>query len=208
MAWAPDYCSAADLKAWLRITDAADDDTLATVITAASRAVDGYCGRQFGNVSTAVPRYYRWDGMEIDCRPALVIDDLQITTDLAVSLDNDGDGDADTTLTNAVDFDLWPANATADGGPWTAIVLRPATVGRFNRYHRGVLVAARWGWVAVPPEVKQATMFQASRWFARRNAPFGVAGSPELGSELRLLERLDADLATVLRRLRRVWAAI
>jgi len=50
----------------------------------------------------------------------------------------------------------------------------------------------------VPTTVKQATLLQASRVFARREAPFGVAGSPDMGSELRLLEKVDPDVAVML----------
>ena len=50
----------------------------------------------------------------------------------------------------------------------------------------------------VPASVKLATEMQASRWAKRRDAPFGVAGSPELGSELRLLPKLDPDVEVLL----------
>jgi hypothetical protein len=35
---------------------------------------------------------------------------------------------------------------------------------------------------------------QASRLLSRRDAPFGIAGSPEMGSEMRLLAKLDPDV--------------
>lgn len=50
----------------------------------------------------------------------------------------------------------------------------------------------------VPKPVSIATKLQASRWYKRRDAPFGVAGSPELGSELRLLPKLDPDVEVLL----------
>jgi hypothetical protein len=50
----------------------------------------------------------------------------------------------------------------------------------------------------VPPTIKLATQLQASRWLKRRDAPFGIAGSPELGSELRLLAKLDPDVEVLL----------
>lgn len=50
----------------------------------------------------------------------------------------------------------------------------------------------------VPSMVKLATQLQASRWAKRRDAPFGIAGSPEMGSELRLLARLDPDVEILL----------
>jgi hypothetical protein len=62
-----------------------------------------------------------------------------------------------------------------------------------------VKVTALWGWTAVPVAVKQATLLQASRFFSRRHSPYGVAGSPELGSEIRLLARVDPDVGVSLR---------
>jgi hypothetical protein len=68
-------------------------------------------------------------------------------------------------------------------------------------------VSGRFGWAAVPLAIKLATMIQASRLFARRHAPFGVAGNPEVG-QLRLLERLDVDLVTSVAPYRRMWGAV
>jgi hypothetical protein len=41
-------------------------------------------------------------------------------------------------------------------------------------------------------------MLQASRFYARRDSPYGVAGSPDLGSEVRLLSKVDPDVAVSL----------
>lgn len=199
MPWAPDYCTDDDLKAWLRIGDTDDDSLLAYAITAASRIVDAYCGRQFGQITSAVTRYYTWAGSVYDYRDVLLTDDLYTVTDLVVGLDTDGDGDNDQTLTSGTHFDLWPANAALDGQPWKGLLLRQASTHRYNRYARGLAITARWGWAAVPAAVVQATLLLAAELFARRNAPFGVAGSPELGSEMRLLAQVDPDAVNALR---------
>jgi hypothetical protein len=73
---------------------------------------------------------------------------------------------------------------------------------------RHVRVTGLFGWAAIPDAIKLATMIQASRLFARRHAPFGILGSPETGGELRLLERLDADLMTSVRPYVRMWGAV
>lgn len=49
-----------------------------------------------------------------------------------------------------------------------------------------------------PASVKLATMIQGSRWAKRRDSPFGIAGSPEMGNEMRLLARIDPDVAVLL----------
>jgi hypothetical protein len=74
----------------------------------------------------------------------------------------------------------------------------------------GVTISAVWGWDEVPTTVEQATLLQASRFHARRFSPYGVAGSPEAGSEMRLLAKLDPDVELALGRasLVRWWAAV
>lgn len=207
MAWAPDYCTSVELKSWLRKTNTDADDLLAFCISDASRLVDAYCGRQFGSVSPAVTRYYTWDGGRYDYRDLILVDDIHTVTSLAVTVDTDGDGDSDATITNGTDFDLWPANAAAEGEPWKGILLRQASNTRWNRYARSLAVTAQFGWAAVPSAIKAATLMQAARFFGRRVAWYGVAGSPEMGSEVRLLEKLDPDVAVSLHKYKRVWAA-
>jgi len=70
-----------------------------------------------------------------------------------------------------------------------------------------VITANPWGWSAVPVPVKEATYLQASRFHSRRDSPYGIAGSPDQGSELRLLSRVDPDVAVSLSDFVRWWAA-
>lgn len=195
MPWGGDYITAADLKAYLHITDTNDDAQIALAVTAASRAVDRAANRQFGLVAAPELRYYtaRWD--RGCCRYVVDIDDLMTQTGLEVESGGTG----------VTDFSVRPSNAAAMGVPWTQIVFDPnASV---SLYEDGVEVTARWGWASVPTPIKQAVTLQASRLFTRRNAPFGVAGSPELGSELRLLAKLDPDVEVTIGPYKRWWAA-
>lgn len=198
MPWAPDYVQLNELKSFLRIDtgDVVDDAQLAIAITAASRAVDRVTNRQFGQVTAAEARLYtpRFDCSRVGStwpvgKWVVQIDDLMDATGLTVA-----------TSKGAVDlFVKQPVNAAATGKPWTRLVVDPAAavipIGTENE----VTVTAKFGWTAVPVPVKQAALLQASRFFKRRDAPFGVAGSPELGSELRLLARVDPDVAVTLR---------
>jgi hypothetical protein len=220
-----DYCSLAELKAQLRVTDTNDDTALAVVITAVSREIDQFCDTVFGLTGSAVERFYAYKGERIDGRQALRMNDLMTTTGLVVKVDTAGDATFAQTLTLSTDFDLWPWNAAADSKPWTHVVLRPQATAAFSYQYafspfaavpystspfpgRNVSITANWGWSTVPTEVKQACLIQASRIFARRNSPFGVAGSPELGSEVRLLAKLDPDVQLLLRRVTRMWGAV
>jgi hypothetical protein len=203
MAWAPDYATTAELRDFLRITDSDDDTELDLAIAAASRAVDTDTNRQFGVVGSAEERFYtgRWDSHR--CRWVVDIDDLMSTTGFAAET-QDSDGD---TVGSIDDYFLEPRNAAAKGRPWRLLVVKPDSSFKPTGRQDEVAVTALWGWTAVPDTVKQATLLQASRLFARRNSPYGVAGSPDLGSELRLLARVDPDVSVALRSYRRWWGA-
>lgn len=190
MAWKPDYVTLVEAKDYLHIDDTADDVVLALDITAASRAADGSCRRQFGKVDSSVTRLYEaiWDRHQ--CRHVVEIDDLMSATGLTVTVDG--------TATTA--YRLEPVNAPADGMPWTQVVFTGAPFPLPHQHrHYGVSMATdQWGWAAVPGPVKLATLMQMNRYASRRNSPYGIAGSPEQGSELRLLAKLDPDVLSIL----------
>jgi hypothetical protein len=122
------------------------------------------------------------------------VDDFFDASALTVRFDDTGDGSYGTSTTS---FRPQPANAPATGRPYTSLLFHAATIPPRNR--DGVEVTAPWGWTAHPSDVVNANLVQASRYLKRRDSPFGVAGSPETGSELRLLARLDPDVALMLR---------
>lgn len=193
MAWAPDYITTAELKAFLRISDTVDDVQLAVAITAASRAIDDHCGRQFGKVASAEARTYtaRYDyhrGVWV-----VDIDDLDDTTSFALTV-------AGTTETA---YTLEPRNAVLKGMAYTRLVVdSDATTQPAGDYDE-IVPTGKWGWTTVPTGVKQAAYVQASRFFSRRDSPYGIAGSPDQGSEMRLLSRVDPDVGVSLRKYRR-----
>jgi hypothetical protein len=189
MVWAPDYITSAELKSYVRIGDTVDDAEIAVAVTASSRAIDEHCNRQFGKVAAAEERLYtaRWRG-DLN-RWVVDIDDLMTTTDLAVEVAGDA-------LTG---YTLEPRNAAAKGRPWTRLVVDEdsSVVPTGDAYE--VAATAIWGWTAVPTQVKQASYLQSSRFLSRRDSPYGIAGSPDAGSEMRLLARVDPDVAVSLR---------
>lgn len=213
MAWAPAYASTSELASLVRIGDTADDAQLALAIETASRAIDLAAGRQFGLVAAVEDRFFtaRWDrGIS---RWVVPIDDLMTSVGLVVKVDSLGYG----TYADTITSDLYrprPLNAAGKGRPWTELVLYPAsavhlTSGALPSGTDGaVQVTARWGWSSVPTAIKHATLLQASRLVARRDSPYGVAGSPEAGSQLRLLARLDPDVATSVAPYRRWWGGV
>jgi hypothetical protein len=189
MAWRPDYVTSAELKTELGITDGVDNTWCVSVVTAASRAVDSHCRRQFGLAAAPEVRYYPITYRSERDRWVVAIDDLMTVTGLAVAA-----SDA-SLLTGHV---LEPRNAAADGRPWTRLALAEGGSYVWPTSPEEVAVTAQWGWSAVPSTVKTATMLQAMRFYARRDSPYGVAGSPDLGSEIRLLSKLDPDVGVML----------
>ena len=191
MAWAPDYAGLDDLAAYLRVPagDVADDPQMQVALTSASRQVDNETRRQFGQLDAAALRRYDAVWRADRGRWVVPVDDLMSTTDLAV-----------TTTDGAVDlYELEPVNAAADGRPWTRLVVDPDATNPPTATGPQVDVVAVWGWSGFPAPVVQATLLQASRLLSRRDSPFGIAGSPEGGDVLRLLARVDADVAVLLR---------
>lgn len=207
MALYPDYITEAQFRSYVNsgniLSGTAGTAEIAFAISAASRAIDSYTGRQFGLAGSAVARYYSAFGQGND--EVIVIDDLMTTTGLEVSINSEPGGSYDTLLTLNTDYYFEPLNALADNKPYTRIMTRDAS---FPLWTAGVEVVAKWGWSEVPALVEQACLIQASRFYNRRNSPYGIAGSLEQGSELRLLSRLDPDVQLLLQPLVRPWGVL
>ena len=193
MSWAPDYTTLTKLENYMRIFDVVDDSELSVAITAASSAINEHCNRQFGLLAAAEKwSYTAWPDMERG-QWVVDIDDLMspAVTGLIVEVPTVG-------ITTA--FTKEPINAAGKGRPWTRLVFNQdsaVTPVATNNY--AVDVTVRFGWTTVPVAVEQAALLQASRFASRRNSPYGIAGSPDQGSELRLLSRVDADVGVSLR---------
>lgn len=205
MAWAPDYVTTTELASFIRIPDTADDAVLARSISAASRAVDRTCNRQFGQTAAVEERYYTpvWDRKR--WRWIAEIDDVMTSTGLLVDFDESKDETFSLSIASS-DYVLRPRNAAAKSRPWTELLFSGDVT--LSCYEDGLRVTARYGWTAVPEAVKEATLLQASRLVMRRDAPFGVAGSSDGQGELRLLNKVDPDVEVVLGDYVRWWGAV
>jgi hypothetical protein len=198
VSWEPDYCSSEELLHYVRAngTDIGTEDALeiALSIAGASRAIDLYTNRQFGIDEEPTTRFYRSKLCSTNSR-TVKVDDLMSLVDVLV-VTNDST-ESDITYTAA------PVNNAAKGKPFTYLRLpghRPTVE------FEDVKVTALFGWTEVPAPVKEACLLQSSRFLARREAPFGIAGSPDQGSEMRLLARVDPDVGVSLGKYVRWWA--
>lgn len=195
------YCTLSDLKTSLGIDDIQDDTSLEAAIMAASRMVDDYTGRFFykdGTTGAPVTRYYTaqdWWTTNVD--------DIIYISEIAT---DDNFDQLYTTVWATSDYMVEPVNNPRRGWPWTRLLAIGAYIFPFN-LPQSVRVKGVWGWTAVPNEVQMATKIQAARLFVRRQSPFGIAGSPDIGT-VRLGSRLDPDVEVLLRPFRKVsWMA-
>jgi hypothetical protein len=204
------YASLAMLRAYVRDSGTADGDLELLALEAAARAIDRECGRTFHAMTTATARVFTAGlstgpvGWPFYGRQyAVDVDDFSTVTGLVVKFDTTGNGGYNTTVTA---FRPQPANALAAGLPYTSLLFDLGTLPPFNA--DGVQVTAAWGWVATPPGVVNANLVQAARFLKRRDSPYGVAGSPDLGNEMRLLARLDPDVVMLLRPYKLDWGSM
>jgi hypothetical protein len=170
---------------------AADSDNLELALDAASRWIDEKLDMQF--VGTAGTRYYTADWHDL-----LYIDDLVSLTTLKT--DDDADGVYETTWA-ATDYTLEPRNAAAKNRPYRQIRIKENGDYSFpTSVENGVEVAGSFGYAAtVPAPIKQATLLLAHRLWMRKDAIFGVAGTPGLGvTVVQATITADADVMALL----------
>ena len=201
------YATLSELKGFVGIptADTADDTTLQLALDSSSAQVDQFCDRTFTADSSPTVRLY-----QVQTTARLDVDPISATTGLVVKTDDNADGTFETTWVLDTDFRLEPLNAAAYGEPWTRLVALGTRWFPKITYRPGVQVTAKFGWPGgtAPAPVKHATLIQASRLWKRKDAPFGVAGSVEFGSEMRLLAKLDPDVESLLKPYRRNWWAV
>lgn len=174
------------------------DPIIESVVNAASRAIDKYCGRRF--YSAVETRYFEaHNTWELD------VDDLLAVTSL--KSDDNGDGVYENTWTVSTDYLLWPYNAAADGLPYTVIEAGNSPNHYFPvNIRKGIEIAGTWGFCTTanqPPAVKEACLILAARLYKRKDAPFGISGPNEFGV-MQIIDRFDADVKMLLQPFRRL----
>lgn len=200
------YCDVQDLQDQLDVTTGADDMQLDLAIGAASRAIDTWCGRRFYKDTTASTRYY--SATEPWC---CEVDDFWTSTGLVVATDTADSGTYDTTWTISTHFTLEPVNGIAagrEGWPYTRLVSTHTYSFPPPSMHRNrVSVTAKWGWSAVPEEVKLAAILKAVRLYRRKFSPDGSIGGFEL-PVVKVSAREDPDVVSLLAPFRKIGAYV
>ena len=184
------YCTLAQVKAALRITDNIDDTLLENAVEAASRRIDGECSRRFYADATATARTYAANRSAF-----LFIDDVSTLTGLIVKVDDTISGIYSKTLTSGVDYQTEPTNAIVQGDPVTLLRALDSVFPVGNNGRALIEVTAKWGWPAIPDAIREATVLLAARQFKRLDSPLGVAGFGDLGAIV--VRRIDPDVAAM-----------
>lgn len=194
------YCTLAQAKASLRITDSVDDELIELAIEAASREIDGATERQF--FSSSATRIFRPQD-SYTCQ----IDDLETLTSLKTS--SNADGVFDITWTSS-DYQLEPLNKLTSGipTPYTRIkavgdYLFPIwETNNVNSNDATVQITGTFGWTTTPKAITQATIILASRIFKRNDSPLGTVGMGDLGQIY--VRKIDPDVDALIAPFRKV----
>lgn len=216
------YADLAAFKRYVRIDDTADDVELQAALDTATSAISHLCSRTFEpKLVAAETRYFQpwWDSRM--GRWVLPTDDLVDTTGFTAKT-------WDATASDWIDpiaFDGSPWRPFLNGNPdrcYTELILPNGTrigqislgeqmsmYGGWQSDQNGdyVAVSALWGWPAVPEPIVAATLLQASRWFKRRDAVFGLTSSPDGSENTRLLATVDVDVQVAVRPFVKYWGA-
>lgn len=181
----------ADVERWKKwagdnsayFTDAAGtslDDVIADELDAASRQVDGDCGRVFYLTSAEERTFRTEDDGTID------FVDLCADAIITVKYDADSDDVAETELEDT-DYLLLPLTDNRGRAPDRHQSMKRRRGGsRWPAPGALVTIEGDWGYVETdgspPPDIVQATIIMAGRLFARREAKLGSIAVPGVGT--------------------------
>jgi hypothetical protein len=189
------YTDLASVKLALHLstTDSVDDVVLNALMSTASREVDQYCDRYFGQLgSTLTPQERRY---RVRNQGTVYTDDLVEITDIGI--DYTGYGETFSSLGAGAVIPA-PVNAAefAEPHPYTSLIPKPSTV--MPMEWGWVKVSGIFGWPAVPKAVKDATLLQTIRLFKSRDVPLGLVGGADSLGVLRLPGGLHPDARMLL----------
>jgi len=196
------YVEVTEVTGRVGINDNGDDDTVASAITSACRAIDDYCGQFFYKLTDATPRKFRPSSALFAW-----VDPFHTTTGLEIKTDTAGDGGFATTWATT-DYELerfggsmanmWnaPYDTIHAGYSWVLPMC--------GRRRETLQVTAQWGWDKVPPIVKEAAKILTVDLWKRKDVAFGVqTGTIEFGG-LRVGRDVMAQVESLLASFRRV----
>jgi len=187
------YASVEELKERIDIDSTTDDQILGRVLDAVSRLIEKphYANQRFYTTAADETRYFT--ALTADYCP-IPIGLVSVTT---LAIDNDDDRTYGETWATS-DFEYEPVNASTDNEPYGGIRIHPTGNYTFPLGINQVKVIGKFGWPALPDEIREATLLQATRLFRRKEAPFGVVGSGDFGQAI-MVKTLDPDVVDLIK---------
>ncbi len=220
------YGTVPNLKLRIERTRATDDGILLQILTSASRSIDRACNRKDGFLSVApgTARVFTGSGMPIqridECTSVLLVEVKDSITDTTYTAWVATDwiqfrGDPRSPQFNIAPFDqlmidragdyaLFTSGASGGGGldAWFLSSRVPSRLSYNPLSAHGlptVRVTAPWGYATItPPEIEEAAMMQAARWYKRYQSSMSdTMADGELGMLL-YRQSLDPDIKRIL----------
>lgn len=189
MARSDPYLTVADFKEAVGKETDEDDATILRALKSASRQIDGYCGRFFGQSAddeiqyiTARAWYSRY-GMYAS---GVAVEAPEFVTLSEIAFDDGSLLYAD--VVDAESYSFLPAESVNLSEPYSAIDL--ATNIGWPTGRNYVRLTGTFGWPAVPDVIMEATHLIANRLRSLWTAPFGATGAGEMGSGLNMTAAL------------------
>lgn len=208
------YATPQELRSQIGKTSVLSDGDLETILAAAERNINRACNRPDGflALTTATARRYAGSGRPYqfidECVEVSLVEVKDSATDSSYDSWTSSDwivarGDPEYPDYNSTPYDLVLVDPTGDESIFTSG--KYTTRGGFRPrtdVHRGVptvRVTARWGYAAaVPDDIHEACLMQATRWFKRLEGAMADAlASGELGMML-YRQSLDPDIKRLL----------
>jgi hypothetical protein len=178
------YATLAQLKAQMGIADSntARDTELTRRLVSASEDINAWCHRQFGRTDSATTRKFYVGTSGVDLHDFWTDDGLEVIPYL--------NGVASTAWDMST-MDLEPADGIVNqvpGWPYNRIRMAMADhplwrAAAWTGYK--VHVTAKWGWAAVPENVRTSCLMLAVADDKAGDAPFGVAGFGDFAVRIR-----------------------
>lgn len=190
MAYREPYAPVAELRNRMDIEDGIDDAKIEQILEAISQAIDHATNRRFSTTASDETRYYTAEMSDLFLCP----DDIVSVTNLYT--DADGDRTYEDTWA-ATDYDLMPYNASLNNEPYTYIETTPQGDYSFPSMRKGVKIVGKFGWSSPPAPIREACLLLAEKLFKRKDLPFGIAGTTDLGTmitEIRRAVLSDAEI--------------
>jgi len=188
------YVELPELTDYLRSTIVADEVEIELAATAAENAINAYCFRTFTVPTAASTRTF------VATHPyTLDVPDIANSTDLAITNNGSTVAAASRQLEIAPGV---PGPVGIDGRTYPYIRIRLLS-GCWDVNSDGeatISITARWGWAAVPSEVKQAARLLANDYLRARDTGFGILQTGDGFSRRIASNSVVTDLLGPLRR--------